>query len=401
MANLDDNSVSQIDPRSATVKRTLILRRGGHRRAGDERRSGVDDGLPARDRHCGSIRPSATWSQRIHVGRTPWSAGAGGPSPSRPRVARCGQLPATRPLPARRAFGPRGDDDRGRQRTGGIAACDGATWVADDADNTVSRIDAGGVATGPLPVGKGASGIAVGAGAVWVANTLDDTVTRIDPATGETKATIPVGAGPRGLAVGLGAVWVADSRGAGVSRIDPRTDRVVRRSRSAEAPRASRRCRPRVGHRAGKLTATRQAGGRRHPAHRAAERLRLHRSGDPVAASATRPINSSTRPAPSCSTTPTDPRGRERSSCPRSPRPYRGSRRDGRTYTFTLRPGFRFSPPSNEPVTARAFQRAIERFLSPRCSPAAVDRMADIVGASAYRAGERHTCRGSPPPPAL
>ena len=39
---------------------------------------------------------------------------------------------------------------------------------------------------------------------------------------------------------------------------------------------------------------------------------------------------------------------------------------DGRTYTFTLRPGFRFSPPSNEPVTAEAFERAIERALDPR-----------------------------------
>ena len=36
-----------------------------------------------------------------------------------------------------------------------------------------------------------------------------------------------------------------------------------------------------------------------------------------------------------------------------------------RIYTFELRDDFRFSPPSNEPVTAAAFERAIERGLSP------------------------------------
>ena len=38
----------------------------------------------------------------------------------------------------------------------------------------------------------------------------------------------------------------------------------------------------------------------------------------------------------------------------------------GRIYTFRVRPGFRFSPPSNAPVTADAFRRAIERGLHPR-----------------------------------
>ena len=41
---------------------------------------------------------------------------------------------------------------------------------------------------------------------------------------------------------------------------------------------------------------------------------------------------------------------------------------DGRTYTFKIRRGFRFSPPSNEPVTAQTFKSSIERALSPRCT---------------------------------
>jgi len=38
---------------------------------------------------------------------------------------------------------------------------------------------------------------------------------------------------------------------------------------------------------------------------------------------------------------------------------------DGRTYQFTIRPGYRFSPPSNQPVTADTFRYSIERALSP------------------------------------
>ena len=41
----------------------------------------------------------------------------------------------------------------------------------------------------------------------------------------------------------------------------------------------------------------------------------------------------------------------------------------GRTYTFRLRSGFRFSPPSGAPVTAAAFQRALERLLHPARNP--------------------------------
>jgi DNA-binding SARP family transcriptional activator/ABC-type transport system substrate-binding protein len=66
---------------------------------------------------------------------------------------------------------------------------------------------------------------------------------------------------------------------------------------------------------------------------------------------------------------------------------------DGRTYTFRIRRGFRFSPPSNEPVTAETFRSTIERALSPRLGPNAVAAAfaSDISGVAAYRAGRsRH-----------
>ena len=53
--------------------------------------------------------------------------------------------------------------------------------------------------------------------------------------------------------------------------------------------------------------------------------------------------------------------------------------RDRRTYTFTLRSGFRFSPPSREPVTAAAFKRAIERVLHPKTQSFGAALMADVA----------------------
>jgi serine/threonine-protein kinase len=62
---------------------------------------------------------------------------------------------------------------------------------------------------------------------------------------------------------------------------------------------------------------------------------------------------------------------------------------DGRTYTFRIRRGYRFSPPSNEAVTARTFKRTLERSLSPKNVYSAGPWLAsDILGVSAYRAGK-------------
>ena len=61
---------------------------------------------------------------------------------------------------------------------------------------------------------------------------------------------------------------------------------------------------------------------------------------------------------------------------------------DGKTYTFTIRPGFRFSPPSSVPVTAQTFKYTIERTLDPRMKSPLASEFADIVGASAYMAGK-------------
>ena len=61
---------------------------------------------------------------------------------------------------------------------------------------------------------------------------------------------------------------------------------------------------------------------------------------------------------------------------------------DGTTYTFKIRPGFRFSPPSNQPVTAQTFKTTIERTLNPKTRSGYAPHLADIVGAGAYMSGK-------------
>jgi DNA-binding SARP family transcriptional activator/ABC-type transport system substrate-binding protein len=66
---------------------------------------------------------------------------------------------------------------------------------------------------------------------------------------------------------------------------------------------------------------------------------------------------------------------------------------DGRTYRFTLRSGYRFAPPSNQPVTAEAVRYSIERALSPRLGSTTPgpQMIADIAGERSFRRGRaRH-----------
>jgi YVTN family beta-propeller protein len=100
--------------------------------------------------------------------------------------------------------------------------------VANSVDRTVVEIDpVTGKAGRPIPVDAGADAIAVGDGAVWVTSESAGVLSRVDPGTARVTATIDVGNGPVAVAAGPRAVWVANSRDATVSRVDPVTDQVT------------------------------------------------------------------------------------------------------------------------------------------------------------------------------
>jgi YVTN family beta-propeller protein len=92
----------------------------------------------------------------------------------------------------------------------GLAAGEGAIWVACRDDDVVERIPADNFASSrQIDVGNGPTAVAFGAGAVWVANSGDGTVSRIDPETNKVAETIPVGSAPAGIAFYDGRVWVS------------------------------------------------------------------------------------------------------------------------------------------------------------------------------------------------
>lgn len=67
---------------------------------------------------------------------------------------------------------------------------------------------------------------------------------------------------------------------------------------------------------------------------------------------------------------------------------------DGKTYTFTIRSGFKFSPPSTEEVTAETFKFVIERNLHPKMASPAASFSKDIVGATEFNEGKAKSVSG-------
>jgi YVTN family beta-propeller protein len=90
----------------------------------------------------------------------------------------------------------------------------GAVWVSAFGADAISRLaaapeDGSRIGSESIRVGDGPIDVAVGADGVWVANSRDGTVSRIDPRSNKVIATIRLGNSPQGIAVGAGAVWVS------------------------------------------------------------------------------------------------------------------------------------------------------------------------------------------------
>jgi YVTN family beta-propeller protein len=105
----------------------------------------------------------------------------------------------------------------------GVAYGAGSVWVTSPGTDSVTRIDPRSPQPGQqILVGAGPTAVTVGLGSIWVANSLDSTVTRVNPATDAVTATIPVGEGPDALAVTGGSVWAASRLSATLTRINAR-----------------------------------------------------------------------------------------------------------------------------------------------------------------------------------
>lgn len=270
----------------------------------------------------------------------------------------------------------------------GITVGARAVWVTNSGDGTISRIDPAG-ATTRIPVGHGPAAVVVGAGSVWVVNSLDDTLIRIDPGTNAVVAAIPVGRGPTALAVGAGAIWVAAERDGTLLRVDPGSNRVVDSVPVQNSPVA-------LGIVGGSLWVSVD---RRAPATPGAAGgvVRIETPDDPGPldpAYATTGLQFEYLTGATLMNYPDRPAPEGARLVPEVAQAAPSLSGDGRRYTFVVRPGFRFSPPSNEPVTARTFKYAIERSLDPRIEASGVVDMSDVVGVKEYRSGKARHIRG-------
>ena len=263
---------------------------------------------------------------------------------------------------------------------------DGAIWLTDSDANEVVRVDPTGLLT-PILVGDTPTAIAAGAGAVWVVDSLDDDVIRIDPNSRSITDTISVGDSPAGIAVGDGSVWVANAGDGTVTRIDPANDHIQKTIHVGGSPTALTVADGRVWVAVDAQSIVPSRGGSDGGTLRIVSGLDVT-SMDPALASD--PLSEQLLYA-TCAKLLNYPDRRGVAGSQLIPEvaealPTRSP--DGKTYTFTIRPGFRFSPPSDQPVTAQTFKYTIERTLNHRTGSVWDTYFGDVVGADAYMAGK-------------
>jgi YVTN family beta-propeller protein len=107
---------------------------------------------------------------------------------------------------------------------------EGAAWVTNGADASVSRINLGDLSVERIPVGEGPGPLAIAFGSVWIiAGSTNDTVWRLNPKTRQPDKVITVGKGPENVEPDADGVWVALRDAGTIVRIDPHTNAVTKR----------------------------------------------------------------------------------------------------------------------------------------------------------------------------
>jgi ABC-type transport system substrate-binding protein/class 3 adenylate cyclase/tRNA A-37 threonylcarbamoyl transferase component Bud32 len=220
----------------------------------------------------------------------------------------------------------------------------GTLWVTVDSDAGVHKLDERtGNELGLVHTGDGSDALSYDGKHLWVDNWRAATVTRIDPLGGSTRSFHMAGQPTGPLAVLHGSVWVP-TQGASVNKgamVTGKVVRVVQREDWTDAADPARQW------------------DAKHWQLSYALDAKLFNYHDPDA------THSGSELVPEIS-----------QGWPRITD-------HGRTYTFTIAPGYRFSPPSGQPVTAATMKFSIERALSGDFAPATYFLM-EVVGEDAF-----------------
>jgi ABC-type transport system substrate-binding protein/tRNA A-37 threonylcarbamoyl transferase component Bud32/outer membrane protein assembly factor BamB len=269
-----------------------------------------------------------------------------------------------------------------------LAYADGAAWSA-RANGIIRKIDpVTGRITATAKLDGWISDLVVGDGFVWTSKVPEGLVYRLSEDDLSVLGAVQGGPDPERLSFAGGRLWVANGTGRAVSRLDVRSG--ARRQFAASAETTL------VGYDRGLVWTGARPSPRPLPPIAGPE-LRIATpqsiSADPVQ---THSQVDEQRVYATCANLLGYPDADGRSSAELRPEIAAAMpvvSRGGRRYTFRVRRGFRFSPPSNESVTAETFRSTVERALSPKLEfrASSVAAFSDLVGASAYRAGRvRH-----------
>ena len=214
VGNVDDRTLSDIDPATRTVRRNIPL---------DATPTGLTTGAGAvwiangilgtvsrLDPGVNSVVETIPVTFRSTAGSVAFGEGGVWAAFGSSEIGRID--PATDDVVAKGVAG---------SSPSAVAVGEGWVWVANAGDNSVSQVNPRTSSkVRDYTVGGRPRSLAVGAGSIWVANENDDNVTRLDAKSG-SAVNIPVGDGPTGIAFGAGAVWVANAGAGTVSKIDP------------------------------------------------------------------------------------------------------------------------------------------------------------------------------------
>ena len=271
-----------------------------------------------------------------------------------------------------------------------VAFGDGAIWVAAGDMGVLTKVDPRtGAIVATARIGPWICCLAVGGGYVWAANNTGIWKLASD---GRVLGTISVPSQTANIYFGAGALWVAADVAGTVLRINPRTD-TARRYRIGHLLTG-------IGVQGSTVVVSVHPTGSDLLAHLSGPVLQVHNSTwfidtDPATAVTPGTPNQPWEQQLQYATCepllgyPDAPAPAGWQLVPEAAVAWPAVSPDGRTFTFKIRPGLRFSPPSDQPVTAATFKYTIERALSPALGPdaPAVSVASDIAGVPAYRAG--------------
>jgi peptide/nickel transport system substrate-binding protein len=386
VANFDDQSVTRVDVSSRQAVRTISIRSAPVALAATREAVWVTDGTG----DVSKIDP--TYDRIALTRRRAVSAGfVFGASAPRPTLAAFESIWVVDPD----GYVSRLDPSTGRPTASvdvgngpsTITAGAGSLWVTNSADGTVTRIDPTTLVPTTIPVGHGPAAIAINSAGAWIANAGDNAVVRVDTDTNAVAGKTPVGDRPTAVLATSTALWVANAGDGTVMRLDPRSGKVKKRIHFGGTPNALARA-------AGQVWVTVAPAPSPPPAAGGVARFTSSRdfpSLDP-ALNVVPPILYAT--CVNLVTYPDKPAPEGSRIVPEVAEAVPVPTDGGTTYTFRIRPGFRFSPPSNDAVTAMTFKSTIERVINPRLKALFASQFSGIVGYRAYVTGKAHELSG-------